>query len=423
MISAAGVVFDPGFVHAPSQTGKVSHTLYAHKAPVCALAVLRSSPTNTLLASAGWDKCIHFWLADTNTPSAKVKPVASIPEASNDFIKALRYLPSQRILLSGGSDKLLKAWNVAAIVDESAARNVTAIVDKNVAAIVDDPIRAANIPCSGTFSEHTRSITCIRSLEANPTRIYSADSMGRIFELKMNLSHDRVRLEVQRELRGPETSIASIVVGWAYGEDEDEDGNVERTAQVWAASHDKTLHLFEPLSSATSNAHQRSSHTGTALGSLPPLAPRLVIMHPDYVKSVLPLPFELGMPSIVLTGGADEDIRVYDLNQRPPVLLRQQQGHWHEVQHLSLWRGNVDGAASSQPSTTPPWFVISTGLDGSIRRWKLADLLKPQTKDELQALQSSVQAAAPQNSHPKKSGMTAEEERELEDLMMSDDDE
>lgn len=245
--------------------------------------------------------------------------------------------------------------------------------------------------------------------------------MGRIFELKMNLTQDRVRLEVQRELRGPETSIASIVVGWAYGEDEDEDGNVERTAQVWAASHDKTLHLFEPLSSATSNAHQRSSHTGTALGSLPPLAPRLVITHPDYVKSVLPLPFELGMPSIVLTGGADEDIRVYDLNQRPPLLLRQQQGHWHEVQHLSLWRGNVDGATSSQPSATPPWFVISTGLDGSIRRWKLADLLKPQTKDELQALQPSVQAAAPQNSRAKKSGMTAEEEQELEDLMMSDD--
>lgn len=502
----------PAFAPHGLQEGRTTHLLLAHKSPVSALALL-TDPTGTserkFLLSAGWDKYVHFWdigepsatathksLGQQRTPVRRcLQPLLTIPDASNDFIKALHVLPPLRphsdplFLLSGGSDRLVKVWNLAELSKWVFGSGVA-------------QSRAAPVPrCIGVFSEHTRGVTSLTSLppvkatvasmsSASPRypTAYSADSMGRIFELSIEAEDReprRAKVTIQRELRGPETTVSSLVAGWAYCDNEDDDGEPIREAQVWAASNDKTAQLFLPMdrsgdrsdSQATSriaqspriNQHQRSSNTGAILGSQPPLAPVLVIRQPDYVKAVCPLAHlipenALGPKAMVVTSGSDEDIRVYDLEGDEDdgiKLVRQQQGHWHEVQWLGLWHGRIEeGITSSTASSgsgggadsdakecltsnaSEQWHVISTGLDGCIRRWPLTELLTPQNpgkgdstaKDvapSSKATATEATGSAPSNTVRSqsssvisnsnagggKSVMTAEEEAELEELL------
>ncbi|CAO1622880.1 unnamed protein product [Parajaminaea phylloscopi] len=499
--------------------GRTTHILAGHRAPVGALALLRSRPINgqlkrDILISAGWDKCINFWdigsassetinQTDSTGPSSdviRVNPLLSISEASNDFIKALHVVSSLQaashppVLLSGGSDRSVRVWDLSDLFGWLGADGVT----KNAA--------PPTPKCIGTFAEHTRAVTCIASLTPLPASedlkqattslpstssasasypsIYTADSMGRIFELTLKIDDTeprRAKLHIQRELRGPETTISSLVAGWAYCDDEDDDGQPIREAQIWAASNDKTAQLFLPrgavqgggrsaLGPAPSGSqHQRSSNTGNILGSQPPLSPSQVIRQPEYVKAVLPLSLHIpaglqGPQTAVITGGADEDVRTYQIDgQEPAKLIRRQQGHWHEVQWLGLWNGSLaaqPGPADRQNDQTSAgslpsrrWFVISTGLDGSVRRWPLSDLLVAQspqdgneeeearaqaynvTTDEqaTQQLSSNGQKAEPSQAATAASasqktvgskrgpgGMTAEEEAELDELLMDD---
>lgn len=570
--------------------------MLAHKAPVSSLALLPLSTTGqSLLFSSGWDKVIHIHLIVPLSNSDRIpasprrlRPLLSIPAASTDFIKALEVLPEQGVLLSGGSEKVIRFWDLKPLIAWAQAGQ-------------DGREKEAPVPRSiGSFGEHTRGITCITSLPTPPstsastaaanagelpatTTIYSADSMGRIFQLSLDSGErtsstsngdstttsnsssngssslpPRARLIIQRELRGPETAVSDLHAGWDVQReeaDDDDDGDGDDrpvstpgalvTAQVWVASNDKSVQLFVPFERDTrssKSSHRRSSTSrklpangssttssvplsriskvGAALGSQPPLAPILAIRHPDYVKSVLPLATaaapgvsSVGLPrSIVVSGSADEDLRVWkvaglegddddvdadgeddedekqsgertirgETPQRSPArLLRRQEGHWHEVEKLLLWRGSLltSTSTAAAPTTTatpavaPPvesegksegkeeWHIISASLDGSIRRWPLAQLLKPQSAAERALIEgadalpthlnggtdgvsgsghdvasvamqskkgneSGTAAAAPPPRGGKKgasaSGMTAEEERELEELMGSD---
>ncbi|PWN22036.1 hypothetical protein BCV69DRAFT_298231 [Microstroma glucosiphilum] len=596
-------------------TGKTTDVVLAHKAPVSALALL-PLPTvgQSLLFSSGWDKVIHIHLIVPLSPSDKIpasprrlKPLLTIAAASTDFIKALEVLPEQGVLLSGGSEKVIRIWDLRPLIAWAQGTQGSQGVE-------------APVPRSaGSFGEHTRGITCITSLPPPPTigsstsattsgdlpmstTIYSADSMGRIFQLSLDLGEHagktsngdtastsrstgssslppRARLVIQRELRGPETAVSDIHVGWNVqreevdDDDDDEDGTHRPVttagalvrAQVWVASNDKSVQLFVPFerdtrssktssrpstskrlplngssssSTTSSTTLSRVSKVGAALGSQPPLAPILAIRHPDYVKSVLPLAVaaasEAGFgsaalpKSVVVSGSADEDIRVWkvaglggedadaedaedeeeeetgdEARQRsldgqvqrssPAKLLRRQEGHWHEVEKLLLWYGSLlpasdrgtvslskldlgpnheEEGAQATPSPIPSvsqeeqsagkekaeWHIISASLDGSIRRWPLAHLLEPQSIAERTLIEkgadalpgaahagadgsgsgsaggsagsNKVNGSGPASQPGRKSGsgatgsgMTAEEERELEELMGSDLDE
>lgn len=191
--------------------------------------------------------------------------------------------------------------------------------------------------------------------------------------------------------------------------------------------------------------------------------------HPDFVKCILPLPeLSLGQDiHFVITGSTDEQIRVWDISlvtdragemgdgsrsakqlvsaadaantykdgRKPPGLVYEVEGHFHEVAKLAIWTTTgetqleVEGDdRSSEPSQQrEETYLVSAGLDCTIRKWRLRDILelakaaaklkeKPEElsqleKETLEGMRSGREDA------PKTAMMTEEEERELAELM------
>ena len=237
----------------------------------------------------------------------------------------------------------------------------------------------------GAMREHTRPVTRIVTIPTLPPpfpagfaaigdgekeapRILTADSMGRLFETRVEIDDDRsgaatttsnssgepgssstsstahrCRFVIERELRGHETSITDVQVVWRADEvvlaDEDEDGEeqVRWTRVVWSASNDKSVKRFDldadsALDSAESRAKtkardaaiaaaaaparvDRISKGGAAVGRKPPLLAAQTISHADFVKAVLPLPTGAVQEndSLLIAGSADEDLYVWDV--------------------------------------------------------------------------------------------------------------
>lgn len=102
-----------------------------------------------------------------------------------------------------------------------------------------------------TMREHTRPLSALTSLppqpnstsNSDPLTVFSADSMGRIFEMRLHITRSdkppSARFEMRRELKGNETGVFALWAGWKrrFDEDaeEDENGNVkeEWQAEVW----------------------------------------------------------------------------------------------------------------------------------------------------------------------------------------------
>lgn len=122
------------------------------------------------------------------------------------------------------------------------------------------------------------------------------------------------------------------------------------------ASSDETVQIHNHPAPPTTSA--------TAPRPTPP------ITHPKAVRAILPISLTPLSEPYLLTGSGDV-IRVYDLSTpHEPELLNEVDAHWHDVTALRLWmrRSAVEGQAGKV--MVEPW-VISTSLDGTIRRWKL----------------------------------------------------
>ncbi|KZO97892.1 hypothetical protein CALVIDRAFT_63556 [Calocera viscosa TUFC12733] len=111
----------------------------------------------------------------------------------------------------------------------------------------------------------------------------------------------------------------------------------------------------------------------------------------------------LRLPYLV-TGGSDERIRVWDTSavedsNGPPDLLRTLDVHSHEISGLALWlrQGNKHGRE--------PW-ILSASLDGTLRKWKLSDMLA----------RGRVASLEPSQAVPPTFELTDDEERELLEL-------
>jgi hypothetical protein len=168
---------------------------------------------------------------------------------------------------------------------------------------------------------------------------------------------------------------------------------------VSEASSDETVQALPQGAPVT-------DETGKPLKALKPLS------HPIAVRAILPLSLTVLGEPILLTASGDL-LRTYDVSEPDdPQLLSEVDAHWHDITAIKLWvRKNVGDDGRTR---VEPW-IVTTSLDKTIRRWRLAELLKP-APPTLVVKVEEVKAAAPSTSD-----LTEEEERELAELMGDDD--
>ncbi|KAN0063227.1 hypothetical protein ACQY0O_004391 [Thecaphora frezii] len=586
------------------ETGKTSVLFRGHTAPVPAFDLVQIPISDgegkpcgerEVVVTGSWDKSIKVWPVPSSLAPRRAAPGAAPQatrprallthaQAATDFVKAVHCFRSGGLdlLLSAGSDKTVRCWNLSPLVSY-----VRALSEQQWRQICDvgvpeaDMAAVPGLELVATLRDHTRPINCLASVPPPPpphapatdqTVLFSADSMGRIFELVLDLQPStstssasastspptsRGMLTIRRELRAHETAIYDLRVGWRDEEIEglnrlptsveaavDEfatpvyeaaDGSFRRyVAEVWTCSGDKTARGFVlsivPAAgagagtAASGNAKgapvlgSRSSKAGPVLGFQPPLGAARTVTHVDFVKSLVPLAHAgarrdvqrlaaatsaKGMlppaPQWMVTGSSDEMLRVFDLDAvgsaasgassstagsggfngstnssaRLTSPLSQLEGHWHEIDAMDVWfRPSCPASSSSSPASStnddggkkedatalPPipqgrageWYVVSSGLDGSVRRWSLATLSNPPTpppsgvENQPASASASASAAGVANGNadksvrhlanptaPRRAGaakreqsqvkMTEEEERELAELLGSDD--
>jgi WD40 repeat protein len=199
------------------------------------------SPSRLLVVTGSWDKSICFWaVRDGRSPAAaRPRPVMVLRDAAGDFIKAVHGVPSSNVLLSGGSDRIVRAWDMLALAQWASAMSD----DEWNGNALDTP--RADVPkpqLLAVLREHTRPITCLATLPGEPGQaeavrtLFSSDSMGRTLELSLEVSRPSegkatAAFRVERELRGSETGVYDVRPGWRA--EEQQDGSTRWAAEVW----------------------------------------------------------------------------------------------------------------------------------------------------------------------------------------------
>lgn len=374
------------------ETGKTTALFKGHTGPVTSLAFYNAAgqSKSEIVFSGSWDKSIRA------TETLSKTTLSITPNAHTDFVKCLLVVPELRLLLSGGSDKDIRVWDLEAFSSDAATTQ---------------PLICA----TSSKAHHTRPIEVLASFpilahsketdENAPTGsfgIWSADSMGRITVWELDRKAQTIKFVPKHTWLAHETAIYDIKL---VGEGE-----------AWTASSDQlaTCWSFDPTDP-----------------TIPPTA-TLRLPHPYYVKSILPLEGLVPGPAAhyVLTGSTDEQIRVWDTSlldtapakakkahmtsaadasdqykdgKKPAGLVADLEGHFHEVNRLALCSGRVRDVDEKDEL-----YVISTGLDCTLRKWKARELVGrlPKPKASLKEVETLLEPA-----------MTEEEERELAELM------
>ncbi|KAL7283278.1 hypothetical protein ACG7TL_002707 [Trametes sanguinea] len=346
-------------------TGKTLQLFKGHTAPVTCLAFVDREPGSgkgDLLVTGSWDQTIKVW--DTET-----KEIISSTPAHSDFVKALLVIPALRLLVSSGSDKIVRFWDLSSVADGQPLTSV------------------------GSLADHTRPVEALdaRVTSDRSAVLYTADTMGiiKVWDVKKDDgAPPRWQCTLLEELKHHRTRVNAVVYG---------------NGQLWTASSDETVQVVpHPVPDAQSTS------------SKPPPP----IQHPTAVRALLPLAITPLAEPYVLAGAGDV-IRVFDVSTLDePELLAEVDAHWHDVTALRLWmrKSAVEGTPGAVK--VEPW-VVSASLDGTIRRWRLSELLQPPPPPPVKKTEEAKPKEVPQEAPS--TGMTEEEERELAELMDGDD--
>ncbi|KAF9793034.1 WD40 repeat-like protein [Thelephora terrestris] len=337
-------------------TNETISTFRCHQAPVTTLVFVDrvlGSGDEKIMITGSWDKTIKVW--DTET-----KELVSVTEAHSDFVKALFVLPKCNLLVSASSDKVLRLWDLS---------NATG---------------TAPLISVGSISAHTRPVEALggEAVSDDSAILYSADTMGvlKIWLLERDTTQategvpPRWRATLREDLTHHRTRINQLVLHNGY---------------IWTASADETVKIHP--------------HTpeGQGDGKKRPIKP---ILHPTGVKALLPLYIPSLDETYLFTASGDV-IKSWDTSDLDDKIEQRNEvdGHWHDVTLLKAWY------------TSPDLYIMSASLDGTIRRWKVKDLLTPKPRGDMANLEgTAVSQKAPAE-------LTEEEERELDELMNDDD--
>ncbi|KAH9901245.1 WD40 repeat-like protein [Cubamyces lactineus] len=358
------------------ETGKTLQLFKGHTAPVTSLAFLDRTPGSgkeDLLITGSWDQTIRVWDVET-------KEIISTTSAHSDFVKALLVIPSLRLLVSSGSDKIVRFWDLSTVADGQPLTSV------------------------GSLTEHTRPVESLDARATSDTSavLYTADTMGiiKVWDIKKDDgTPPRWQSTLIEELKHHRTRVNDMVHG---------------NGQLWTASTDEIVQVVpDPAPTPAPSGSAASDSTATATKLPPP------IQHPAPVRALLPLGLTPLAEPYLLTGAGDV-IRVFDVSSpEEPELLAEVDAHWHDVTALRLWmrKSAVEGAPGAVK--VEPW-IVSASLDGTIRRWRLSELLQPPPPPVKKAEDEKPPQAQVTLEETLSSGMTEEEERELAELMDED---
>ncbi|KAJ7168157.1 WD40-repeat-containing domain protein [Mycena crocata] len=345
------------------ETGNTLQIYRGHTGPVTSVAFCDKDPSSRdggILITGSWDKTIKLWDTDT-------KALISSTEGHSDFVKCLFVLPSLKLLVSGSSDKIVRFWDLS---DAMSGKPLTSL---------------------GSISVHTRPLSCIDGVALSDTSaiLYTGDSMGaiKIWDLvKESGVAPRWKSTLKAELNHHRTGINEMRFGRGH---------------LWTASSDDSAQVIpDPIQ------HQ------------PTAKPPVSITHPAAVRCILPLSVtDLAEPYLIT--GAGDVIRVYDVSSlEEPELINEVDAHWHDVTALHLWVRSSVG--EDRKTRVEPW-IVSTSLDGTIRKWRLAgssELLVQSPPPRAEPLK--IVEPTPASQTGSKFEMTEEEERELAELLDSD---
>ncbi|KAI0064690.1 WD40 repeat-like protein [Artomyces pyxidatus] len=348
------------------ETGKTTQIYRGHTGPVTCLAFcdrILGSGDQKILLTGSWDMTIKAWDTDT-------KALISSTPAHSDFVKTLLVIPSLNLLISGSSDKSVRFWDLSSVSTSS------------------------QLPSLGSISSHTRPVESLDAYipqKSGPEKVefvlFTANTMGviKVWNMAKEGEGDRTiwRSTLRDELVHHRTRVNELIYG---------DGH------LWTASTDDTIQVHPyPPPPSKEKPYPQITHT-TAFKAVLPL-----YLQPQLDAEAFPY----------ILAGTGDVIHVYDISTLDePEFVREVEGHWHDVTHLRLWSREAKDGKSRE------LWVISASLDGTIRRWKLSELLLP-AGSELEASPATAPVEAPNK--PILSALTEEEERELAELMEDED--
>ena len=220
-----------------------------------------------------------------------------------DFIKSLLILPGGH-LLSTSSDRSIKVWQ-------------TSVTDIGIEA-----------DCVQTIKEHTRPVDKSEiGLENDQILVWTADSMGTIKQWTFRDG----RLQDGRNIPGHETSVTDLV---------------HTDEGVWSG---KLLirGRADPVVSMDRTAILHADSRNT-------------FQHSSSLHCIVSIPPEMTNRSLVVTGGEDEDLIVWENRGEGFAPISKVEAHSHVVSSIRVWQ--PEGKAG---------LILSGSLDGTIRRWTL----------------------------------------------------